>query len=82
MQKIHKHKHHPVFTGIHVGAAALMALGMYGVTELTKFESHQAAITHAHESGEVAEDPSEGKKTLRMPINYTDGLRPTTISGA
>ncbi len=79
--KTNKSKHHPVFTGIHIGTAALLALGMFGLSEVTKFEAHQAKLSHAYESDEAKEDSGEGKKTLRMPINYSDGLRPTTISG-
>jgi hypothetical protein len=82
MQKQHKTKHHPVFTSVHIGTAALLALGMFGLSEVTKFEAHEAKISHSHESDQVKEDSGEGKKTLRMPINYSDGLRPTTISGA
>jgi hypothetical protein len=85
MQKQHKThtiKHHPIYTSIHIGTAALLALGMFGLSEVTKFEAHQAKLNHSHESDEAKEDAGEGKKTLRMPINYSDGLRPTTISGA
>jgi hypothetical protein len=81
MQKHRKTKHHPIFTGIHIGAVAIMALGMFGVSEVTKFEVHQTKLAKDHENGEVTEDSADGKKTLRMPVRYSDGLRETTISG-
>jgi len=83
MQKKYKTNKHPVFSSLHVGAAAVAALAMFGVAEISNFNNLQHQMVVSQEGLATLEaKEEEEKKTMRMPVRYEDGLRPVTIGGS
>jgi len=81
MQKKYKTNKHPVFSHLHIGVAALAALLMFGVAEVSNYHAlHQQTIVSGE--GVITLESREEKKTMRMPVRYQDGLRPVTIGGS